>query len=135
MSQMLNRVILTGRLVRDPELRQTSNGNAVASFTLAVGRDYRDKDTGEIPVDFVNVVAWRHVAEFVSQYFGKGKMAVVEGRLQVRDWADKDGNKRHTVEVVASSIYFAESAKVQKPVSITDMLEDYEPEPVNELPF
>lgn len=132
---MLNRIILTGRLTRDPELRQTPNGNTVTNFSLAVSRDYRDKATGEIPVDFIDVVAWRHIGDFVSQYFTKGKMAVVEGRLQVRDWTDREGNKRHTTEVLASSVYFAESAKAQKPVTSTSGLKEYEPEPVTELPF
>lgn len=132
---MLNRIILTGRLTRDPELKHTPNGIAVATFSLAVSRDYKDKVTGETPVDFIDVVAWRNIGEVVSKYFTKGKMAVVEGRLQMRDWIDKDGNKRRTAEVVASSIYFAESPNVQKPVMATNTLKEYEPEPVNELPF
>lgn len=106
---MLNRIILMGRLTRDPELRHTQNGLAVASFSLAVDHDFKDKTTGERGVDFINIVAWRQTAEFVSRYFGKGRMAVVEGRLQMRDWTDKDGNKRTTAEVVADSVYFGDS--------------------------
>ena len=106
----LNRAIVMGRLTRDPELRHTQSGVAVASFTLAVDRDFAPKD-GERETDFVDIVAWRHTAEFVSKYFSKGKMAVVDGRIQVRGYEDKDGNKRKAFEIVADSVYFGESKK------------------------
>ena len=92
---MLNKIFLQGRLVADPELRHTQSGVAVASFRLAVDRDFKDRETGEQKADFINVVAWRQTAEFVSRYFTKGRMAVVEGRLQMRDYTDRDGNRRH----------------------------------------
>ena len=98
---MLNRIVLMGRLTRDPELRQTQSGASVANFSLAVDRDFKDKQTGEKTTDFIDIVAWRSSAEFVSRYFAKGRMAVVEGRLQLRDWTDRDGNKRRTAEVLA----------------------------------
>ena len=91
---MLNKIFLMGRLTRDPELRRTQTGTPVASFSLAVDRDFKDKATGERSTDFIDVVAWRQTAEFVSRYFTKGRMAVVEGRLQIRDWTDKEGGKR-----------------------------------------
>lgn len=106
---MLNHITLMGRLTRDPELRRTASGLPVASFTLAVERDFPDKETGEKGVDFIDIVAWRNTAEFVSKYFSKGRMAVVSGRLQLRDWNDKDGNKRRSAEVVAESVYFGGS--------------------------
>ena len=93
---MLNRIILMGRLTRDPELRHTGSGTAVASFSLAVERDFRDKTSGQKTTDFIDIVAWRQTGEFVSKYFTKGRMAVVEGRLQMRDWQDRDGNKRRS---------------------------------------
>ena len=108
---MLNKIFLMGRLTRDPELRHTQTGTAVASFTLAVDRDFKDKSSGERVTDFINVVAWRQTGEFVSRYFTKGRMAVVEGRLQMRDWTDKDGNKRTSAEVVADNVYFGDSKK------------------------
>ena len=108
---MLNRIFLMGRLTRDPELRHTQTGTAVASFTLAVDRDFKDKNSGERATDFINVVAWRQTGEFVSRYFTKGRMAVVEGRLQMRDWTDKDGNKRTAAEVVADNVYFGDSKR------------------------
>lgn len=106
---MLNHIVIMGRLVRDPELRRTGTGVAVASFTLAVDRDF-GKD-GQRETDFVDCVAWRQCGEFVSRYFAKGRMAVVSGRLQVRQWTDKDGNKRRTAEVVADNVYFGDSKK------------------------
>lgn len=112
---MLNRIFLMGRLTRDPELRHTQTGTAVASFTLAVDRDFKDKSTGERAADFINVVAWRQTGEFVSRYFTKGRMAVVEGRLQMRDWTDKDGNKRTSAEVVADNVYFGDAKKESEP--------------------
>ena len=108
---MLNRIIIMGRLARDPELRRTQTGTPVASFRLAVDRDFKDKATGERSTDWIDVVAWRSTAEFVSRYFTKGRMAVVEGRLQIRDWTDKDGNKRTTAEVVADQVYFGDSKR------------------------
>lgn len=108
---MLNKVLIMGRLARDPELRRTQTGTAVASFTLAVDRDMKNKATGERATDWIDVVAWSHTAEFVSRYFTKGRMAVVEGRLQIRDWTDKDGNKRRTAEVVADQVYFGDSKR------------------------
>ena len=108
---MLNKIILMGRLTRDPELRHTQTGTAVASFSLAVDRDFKDKATGDRTTDFIDVVAWRQTGEFVSRYFTKGRMAVVEGRLQMRDWTDKDGNKRRSAEVVADNVYFGDSKR------------------------
>ena len=107
---MLNKIFLMGRLVRDPELRHTGNGTAVTSFSLAVDRDYKSQ-SGERETDFIDIVAWRSTAEFVSKYFSKGRMAVVEGRLQIRDWTDKDGAKRRTAEVVADNVYFGDSKR------------------------
>ncbi len=106
---MLNKIIIMGRLTKDVELRRTQTGTAVASFTLAVDRDFKDKQSGEKQTDFIDCTAWRGTAEFASRYFGKGRMAVVEGRLQMRDWTDKDGNKRRNAEVVADNIYFGDS--------------------------
>ncbi len=108
---MLNRIILMGRLTRDPELRHTQSGTAVASFSLAVDRDFKSKDGADRQTDFIDVVAWRQTGEFVSKYFAKGRMAVVEGRLQIRDWTDKDGNKRRSAEVVADNVYFGDSKR------------------------
>lgn len=107
---MLNHIVLMGRLTRDPELRRTGSGVAVASFTLAVDRDYRPEN-GEREVDFINIVAWRSTAEFVSRYFSKGRMAVVSGRLQIRNWTDTEGSKRRSAEIVADSIYFGDSKR------------------------
>ena len=116
---MLNKIILMGRLTHDPELRRTQNGTAVTGFSLAVERDFKDEDgkrdfksqSGEKETDFIDIVAWRAAAEFVAKYFTKGRMAVVEGRLQIHDWKDKDGNNRHSAEVVADNIYFGDSRK------------------------
>ncbi len=107
---MLNKIFIMGRLTRDPELRRTQNGTAVTSFTMAVDRDFKNAD-GTKDTDFIDVVAWRNTAEFVSKYFAKSRMAVVEGRLQLRDWTDKDGNKRRNAEVLADNIYFGDSKK------------------------
>ena len=109
---MLNKCFLLGRLTKDPEIRRTNGGTAVTSFTLAVDRDF--KTNGEKETDFIEVVAWRNTAEFVSKYFSKGRMAIVEGRLQIRDWTDKNGNKRRTAEVVADNVYFGDSKKENK---------------------
>ena len=107
---MLNHIVLMGRLTRDPELRRTGSGIAVASFTLAVDRDFAAQGA-ERETDFVDIVAWRNTAEFVSRYFTKGRMAVVTGRLQIRNWTDKEGNKRRSAEVVADNVYFGESKR------------------------
>ena len=107
---MLNKIILMGRLTHDPELRRTQNGTAVTGFSLAVERDFKDED-GKRATDFIDIVAWRAAAEFVAKYFTKGRMAMVEGRLQIRDWKDKDGNNRRSAEVVADNIYFGDSRK------------------------
>ena len=107
---MLNKIVLMGRLTRDPELRQTPTGNSVVSFTLACDRDFAAHGA-ERETDFVDIVAWRGTAEFVSKYFSKGRTAVVSGRLQIRNWEDKDGNKRKTAEIVAESVYFGDSKK------------------------
>lgn len=103
----LNKVILMGRLTRDPELRTTNNGTSVASFSMAVERDFKNRETGERETDFIDIVAWRNTAEFAARYFQKGQLAAVEGRLQIRDWTDTDGHKRRAAEVVAQSVYFA----------------------------
>ena len=108
---MLNRVILMGRLVRDPELRRTQSGTPVASFSLAVERDFKNQSTGEKTTDFIDIVAWRNTAEFVSKFFTKGRMAVVEGRLQIREWKDQNGNNRRSAEVVADNVYFGDSRR------------------------
>lgn len=105
---MLNHIVLMGRLTRDPELRHTANNLPVASFTLAVDRDRKDQN-GEKETDFIDITVWRNTAEFVSKYFAKGRMAVVSGRLQMRKWTDKDGNKRVSAEVVAENVYFGDS--------------------------
>lgn len=102
---MLNHISIMGRLTKDPELRRTNSGTPVASFTLAVDRDFsKEKET-----DFIECVAWKNTAEFVSKHFSKGKMAIVAGRLQIRKWEDKNGNKRNTAEVVADNVYFGEA--------------------------
>lgn len=113
---MLNKIFLMGRFTRDPELRHTGSGTAVASFTLAVDRDYKGQ-SGEKETDFIDIVAWRSTAEFICKYFTKGRMAVVEGRLQIRDWTDKDGGRRRSAEVVADNVYFGDS---KRPVSDSD---------------
>ena len=108
---MLNHITIMGRLTRDPELRRTGTGTAVASFTVAVDRDFGGRDGGEKETDFIDCVAWRQTGEFVSKYFTKGRMIVVSGRLQIRSWTDKDGNKRRTAEVVADNCYFGDSKR------------------------
>ena len=108
---MLNHITIMGRLTRDPELRRTGSGIAVASFTVAVDRDFGGRDGGEKETDFIDCVAWRQTGEFVSKYFTKGRMIVVSGRLQIRSWTDKDGNKRRTAEVVADNCYFGDSKR------------------------
>ena len=133
---MLNKIILMGRLTRDPELRRTQSGTAVASFTLAVDRDYKPQN-GERETDFIDIVAWRGTGEFVSKYFSKGRMAVVEGRLQVRDWTDKDGNKRRSTEVVADNVYFGDSKRPESgtPAEPSGELQELPDEEKGELPF
>ena len=108
---MLNHITIMGRLTRDPELRRTGSGIAVASFTVAVDRDFGGRDGGEKETDFIDCVAWRQTGEFVSKYFTKGRMIVVSGRLQIRSWTDKDGNKRRSAEVVADNCYFGDSKR------------------------
>lgn len=134
---MLNQIVLMGRLVRDPELRRTQSGVPVATFRIAVDRDYADKETGERKADFIDVVVWRQLAEFVCKYFVKGQMAVVSGRLQMRGWTDNQGNTRTNAEVVANNVYFGDSkredATGEPPAPPSDfaMLEDDD----SELPF
>ncbi len=106
----LNKICVMGRLTADPELRRTQSGTAVTSVTLAVDRDFKDQD-GNRATDFIPVVAWKGPAEALAKYFSKGRMAVVAGRLQLRDWIDKDGNKRRTAEIVADNVYFGDSKK------------------------
>lgn len=105
---MLNKIFIMGRLTKNPELRRTNSGTAVTSFTLAVDRDFKNAD-GTKETDFIDVVAWRGTAEFTAKYFTKGRMAIVEGKLQIRDWTDKDGNKRRNAEVIADNVYFGDS--------------------------
>lgn len=108
---MLNHIVIMGRMTRDPELRYTQSQTPVASFTLAVDRDFGGRDGGEKQTDFIDCVAWRSTAEFISKYFTKGSLSVVSGRLQLRDWTDKEGNKRRNAEVVVDNIYFGESKR------------------------
>ena len=108
---MLNHIVIMGRLTRDPALRRTGSGIAVASFTVAVDRDFGGRDGGERETDFIDCVAWRQTGEFVSKYFTKGSMIVVSGRLQIRNWTDKEGGKRRSAEVVADNVYFGESKR------------------------
>lgn len=105
---MLNHIVTMGRLVRDPELRHTQSGIPVTSFTIACDRDYKDAN-GDKATDFIDIVAWRNTADFVSRYFTKGRMAVIDGRLQLRDWTDRDGNKRRSAEILANSVHFGDS--------------------------
>lgn len=138
---MLNHITIMGRLTRDPELRRTGSGAAVASFTVAVDRDFTNKDSGEKETDFIECVAWKNTAEFVNKYFKKGTLAVISGRLQIRSWTDKEGNKRRTAEIVVEHIYFGESKKPDAeqpaqsgyaaPAQNFAMLEDDDPQ----LPF
>ena len=108
---MLNHITIMGRLTRDPELRRTGSGTAVASFSVAVDRDFGKNENGEKETDFIDCVAWRNTAEYISKYASKGRMVVVSGRLQIRSWTDKDGNKRRTAEVVADNCYFGDSKR------------------------
>ena len=108
---MLNHIVIMGRLVRDPELRRTGTGVAVASFRVAVDRDFAPKDGGERKADFIDCVDWRQTGEFISKYFTKGRMIIVDGRLEMRDWTDKDGNKRTSAEIVVANAYFGDSKR------------------------
>ena len=110
---MLNHITIMGRLTKDPELRRTGSGVAVTSFTVAVDRDIANKESGERETDFIDCVAWRQTGEFVEKYFSKGRVAAVSGRLQIRNWTDKEGNKRRSAEVVADNVYFGDSKKEQ----------------------
>lgn len=107
---MLNKIVIQGRLTKDPELRRTQSGTAVASATVAVDRDFKNQD-GSRDTDFIPIVAWKGTGEMLAKYFSKGRMIVVEGRLQLRDWTDKEGNKRRTAEIVADSVYFGDSKR------------------------
>lgn len=133
---MLNKIIVMGRLTADPELRRTGTGIAVTSFTVAVDRDYSGKDGGEKETDFIDCVAWRNTGEFVAKHFTRGRMAVVSGRLQVRSYTDKDGNKRRTAEIIADSVYFGDS-KNSNTGSIPAPGQSFAPYDVSdsELPF
>ena len=111
---MLNHITIGGRLTRDPELRRTGSGTAVTRFSIACDRDFANKESGERETDFVDIVAWRNTAEYVSKYFSKGRMAIISGRLQIRDWTDKEGNKRSAAEVLAESVYFGDSKKADQ---------------------
>lgn len=122
---MLNHITIMGRLTRDPELRYTQSQTPVASFTLAVDRDFQNRESGEKQTDFIDCVAWRSTAEFVNKYFQKGSMAAVCGRLQLRDWVDKEGNKRRNAEVVVENIYFGESKRRDSDASYGS--QSYEP--------
>jgi single-strand DNA-binding protein len=131
---MLNKVIIAGRMTKDPELRRTPAGVAVTSFTLAVDRDFKDQN-GEKATDFIDVVVWRNTAEFVSKYFSKGRVAIVDGRLQIREWTDKDGGKRRNAEVQAENVYFGDT-KPERALP-SDMAVEFAPieEDAAELPF
>lgn len=126
---MLNKIVIMGRMTADPELRRTQTGTPVTTFTLAVDRDYKSQD-GERETDFIECVAWKGAAEFVAKYFGKGRQAIVEGRLQLRTWTDKEGNKRKAYEVLAANVYFGDSKREEtggsyaKPVEYAEIEDD-----------
>lgn len=132
---MYNRVGIMGRFAQDPELRHAQNGAAMVTFTLAVDRDYKDRDSGDRATDWIDCVAWRRTGEFIKQYFTKGRMALVEGRIQVRNWTDNNGSKRKSTEVVVDEIYFADSPPASRAVATTHQepafkeLSDKEPLP------
>lgn len=132
---MLNKIVCMGRLTKNPELRITATGKAVASFTIAVDRDYKS-ESGERETDFINVVAWGSTAEFVEKFFTRGRMAVVFGRLQIRQWTDRDGNKRYASEIVADSVYFGDSKREESahPSAVTEAYETLDDDDGN-LPF
>ena len=136
---MLDYIVMMGRLTHDPELRKTQEGTAVCTFRIACDRDFKTKD-GEKETDFIDVVAWRGLAETVAKYFAKGRMAIVEGRLQIRPWTDKDGNKRYATEIVANHVRFGDSkpkdengAAYSEPPA--DFVPEFAPEEDGELPF
>ena len=131
---MLNHITIMGRLTRDPEMRSTQSGVAVASFTLAVDRDFGGKDGGEKQTDFIDCTAWRHTAEFVSKYFTKGRMAVVSGRLQIDNYTDNDGNKRKSAKVIADNIYFGDSKKDGATSGQSDEAASFTPAPSDFVP-
>lgn len=132
---MLNKIILMGRLTRNPELRHVQSGTAVASFTLAVDRDFKNKNTGDRGVDFIDCEAWRQTGEFVSSYFEKGRMAVVSGRLSIEPWTDKHGNKRTAAKVVADNVYFGDSKRDAATSDDTHPAEQFADSDDEELPF
>lgn len=119
---MLNRIVLMGRIVRNPEKRHTQSGTPVVNFTIAVDRDFKGQDGRE--ADFIDCVAWRNTANFVEQFFTKGRMAVVSGRLQIRAWTDKEGNKRNVAEVVADNVYFGDSKREAAPTAAPEQFEE-----------
>ena len=131
---MLNHITIMGRLTRDPEMRNTQSGVAVASFTLAVDRDFSGRDGGEKQTDFIDCTAWRHTAEFVSKYFSKGRMAVVSGRLQIDNYTDNDGNKRKAAKVIADNIYFGDSKKDGATSGQSDEAASFTPAPSGSVP-
>ena len=131
---MLNHITIMGRLVRDPEMRSTQSGVAVASFTLAVDRDFSGKDGGEKQTDFIDCTAWRHTAEFDSKYFSKGRMAVVSGRLQIDNYTDNDGNNRKSAKVIADNIYFGDSKKDGTTGGQSDEAASFTPAPSGFVP-
>lgn len=131
---MLNHITIMGRLTRDPEMRSTQSGVAVASFTLAVDRDFGGRDGGEKQTDFIDCTAWRHTAEFVSKYFTKGRMAVVSGRLQIDNYTDNDGNKRRSAKVIADNIYFGDSKKDGATSGQSDEAPSFTPAPSDFVP-
>ena len=131
---MLNHITIMGRLTRDPEMRTTQSGVAVASFTLAVDRDFGGRDGGEKQTDFIDCTAWRHTAEFVSKYFAKGRMAVVSGRLQIDNYTDNDGNKRRSAKVIADNIYFGDSKKDGASGGQSDEAASFTPAPSGFVP-
>ena len=131
---MLNHITIMGRLTRDPEMRTTQSGVAVASFTLAVDRDFGGRDGGEKQTDFIDCTAWRHTAEFVSKYFSKGRMAVVSGRLQIDNYTDNDGNKRKSAKVIADNIYFGDSKKDGATGGQSDEASSFTPAPSGFVP-
>ena len=131
---MLNHITIMGRLTRDPEMRTTQSGVAVASFTLAVDRDFGGRDGGEKQTDFIDCTAWRHTAEFVSKYFSKGRMAVVSGRLQIDNYTDNDGNKRRSAKVIADNIYFGDSKKDGATGGQSDEASSFTPAPSGFVP-
>ena len=131
---MLNHITIMGRLTRDPEMRRTQSGVAVARFTLAVDRDFGCKDGGEKQTDFIDCTAWRHTAEFVSKYFSKGRMAVVSGRLQIDNYTDNDGNKRKSAKVIADNIYFGDSKKDGATGGQSDEAASFTPAPSGFVP-